>query len=489
MEDLAREALASGNEEAALAQLAPEAEKAGNARLWQFCGLLQRSLDRHSEAINSFAEASRLDPDDAGIAHGLARVTLEAGLDAVALFERAGGSMRPAGRCCSASSPRSLRLAAAWKRKRSSTPCSNDHRCGSTAMRSLRSCARCSARATRLNRRSSARSPPSRTSRAYGRASSTCALGREDFAALEAAVARARGAGLPETLISPFEAIAAAELNQADRADRLFETMAPADRSSIALWHVRHLLRTGQARQAIALIDGELDGPRAEQFWPYASIAWRLVGDPRSDWLDAGETLVSVFDLVDRLPPLDALADVLRSLHVAKGAYLDQSVRGGTQTDGPLLSRLEPEIQALRAAIVEAVSQYRAQLPSHDPKHPLLREPRDRRVRFSGSWSVRLREAGYHANHVHPQGWISSALYVALPDRVEDDSATAGWLKLGEAPVELGIDAPPAQRIEPKPGRLVLFPSWMWHGTVPFTAGERLTVAFDVRRPIEQRHS
>ena len=78
---------------------------------------------------------------------------------------------------------------------------------------------------------------------------------------------------------------------------------------------------------------------------------------------------------------------------------------------------------------------------------------------------------------------------MALPDRAEDDLATAGWLKLGEAPLELGIDAPPVQRIEPKPGRLVLFPSWMWHGTVPFTAGERLTVAFDVRLPIEQRHS
>jgi tetratricopeptide (TPR) repeat protein len=36
--------------------------------------------------------------------------------------------------------------------------------------------------------------------------------------------------------------------------------------------------------------------------------------------------------------------------------------------------------------------------------------------------------------------------------------------------------------IEPKPGRLVLFPSIMWHGTRPFGAGERLT-GFDVRRP------
>jgi hypothetical protein len=29
----------------------------------------------------------------------------------------------------------------------------------------------------------------------------------------------------------------------------------------------------------------------------------------------------------------------------------------------------------------------------------------------------------------------------------------------------------------------VLFPSTMWHATVPFEEGERLVVAFDVRPP------
>jgi hypothetical protein len=34
--------------------------------------------------------------------------------------------------------------------------------------------------------------------------------------------------------------------------------------------------------------------------------------------------------------------------------------------------------------------------------------------------------------------------------------------------------------VKPKPGRLVLFPSYMWHGTVPFTTDEaRMTIAFD----------
>ena len=85
---------------------------------------------------------------------------------------------------------------------------------------------------------------------------------------------------------------------------------------------------------------------------------------------------------------------------------------------------------------------------------------------------------------MHPLGWISSALYVALPHRAPVEAEDAGWLTLGEPDRKLGVDLPPWRKVEPEPARLVLFPSWMWHGTVPFPEGERLTVAFDVAPPI-----
>jgi len=120
-----------------------------------------------------------------------------------------------------------------------------------------------------------------------------------------------------------------------------------------------------------------------------------------------------------------------------------------------------------------------SQLPAPQPGHPTLLAKRAP-LRFSGSWSVRLAGAGFHANHVHPAGWLSSAFYVTLPEMADGH---AGWLKLGEPQAELGLDLAPFRWIEPKPGRLVLFPSTMWHGTEPFGAGERMTVAFDVARP------
>jgi hypothetical protein len=52
---------------------------------------------------------------------------------------------------------------------------------------------------------------------------------------------------------------------------------------------------------------------------------------------------------------------------------------------------------------------------------------------------------------------------------------------LGECNLNLGDDDKPHHAERPAVGRLVLFPSYFWHGTFPFTDdGMRLTIAFDV---------
>jgi len=205
-----------------------------------------------------------------------------------------------------------------------------------------------------------------------------------------------------------------------------------------------------------------------------------MTGDPRGEWLEGDPRFVGVYDIADRLPPLGELADALRRLHIMRGEHLDQSVRGGTQTDGNLFHRTDPIIARVREAICETIAEHVAHLPVADENHPLL-SPRRDSIRFSGAWSVRLSGGGHHANHVHPYGWISSALYIVLPPDMGE--AEAGFLTLGEPQAQLKLDLPPSRVVEPKPGRLVLFPSWMWHGTRPFGAGERLTIAFDVAIP------
>jgi hypothetical protein len=269
------------------------------------------------------------------------------------------------------------------------------------------------------------------------------------------------------------------ETGEVEAADRIFAELSALDQASIEMRHVRHQLRAGRPVEASALMDRWLDTPDQHLFWHYAATAWRLTDDPRSDWLEGDDRLIGVYDIADRLPPLDRVADVLRKLHVSKSEFFSQSVRGGTQTDGNLFERIDPVIVEVREAIRRTVAEHADRLPPVDSRHPLLRS-RPSQIRFTGAWSVRLAGAGHHANHVHPMGWLSSALYIALPE--EPGGENAGWLTLGEPQERLGIDLPPHRLVEPKPGRLALFPSWMWHGTRPFRSGERMTIAFDVGR-------
>lgn len=291
------------------------------------------------------------------------------------------------------------------------------------------------------------------------------------------------------------------ESGAADHQPDLLAGLADTADPGLNLLRVRHALRSGEpaAAAAVALRMVTEASPVARLFWPYLATAWRVLGDARAAWIDQPEALVAVVGLGLPQATLQALADCLRAQHALMAApYLEQSVRGGTQTDRPVLFRHEPVMAEVREAILVAVRRYVDGLPV-DPAaltlplpdgrtlaHPLLADVQAVRqggapLRFAGSWSVRLSAQGYHSVHTHPQGWISSACYVALP--AEPGPAPAGYLRLGEPPPELGLDLAPYREIAPQPGQLVLFPSTLWHGTVPFADGERLSLAFDIAPP------
>ena len=234
-----------------------------------------------------------------------------------------------------------------------------------------------------------------------------------------------------------------------------------------------------QAQAAIAL------APLDQQAWALLGTAWRLLGDPRAVWLHDAVRLVSVVDLA---PPAGfesmaafnaALAQELAGLHLDLAAPVDQTLRRGTQTLGKLFEQGHVLVDALKQRISEAVAQYIAALPA-ESAHPFLSR-RAAGWRFSDSWSSRLYSGGFHTNHVHPHGWISSAYYVAVPPAVKPGAPGQGWLQFGQPDFDVEQGLLPKHQVHPVPGRLVLFPSMMWHGTTPFEDEQfRLTIAFDV---------
>ena len=173
-----------------------------------------------------------------------------------------------------------------------------------------------------------------------------------------------------------------------------------------------------------------------------------------------------------------AFARELSRLHRTHHHPLDQSLRGGSQTERNLPSD-NPVIAAFFSLIDEPIRDYIGRLRDGDRTHPTDRR-KSADYRISGSWSVRLMPGGFHVNHVHPRGWISSAYYVELPDSMHGAHGNEGWLKFGE-PDGHYAGCTADHLVEPVAGMLVLFPSYLWHGTVPFErGGRRLTAAFDV---------
>lgn len=215
------------------------------------------------------------------------------------------------------------------------------------------------------------------------------------------------------------------------------------------------------------------------------TTALQILGDDRHRRLADFSEIAKVFRIDPPAGFADegafnaALAERLRMLHATKNHPTDQTLRGGTQTFGALFDRDEPLVRLLREQLEKVIARYIAAMPD-DPAHPFFAR-KSSKFDFSGSWSVCLREGGYHTNHTHPMGWISSAYYVNLPPDTIDAAAQPGWFKMGETSLQLGAHEKIGRLIQPQVGHLILFPSYFWHGTVPFNSqSERLTVAFDV---------
>jgi len=272
----------------------------------------------------------------------------------------------------------------------------------------------------------------------------------------------------------------AAALSLAERALRAMPANAPARTLRVAA-----RLGVGEARGALDDCEALLaDDPNEQYLIALKTTALRLLGDARHAQLCDYRNLVLPLTLEppapwkDLVTFLEELKASLERLHAPEGhALLFQSLRGGTETTQDLTRNPDPTIRALFTAFAQPIGRYLEHIGSGtDP----LRRRNSSRWRFNGSWSVRLRDRGYHTTHTHPRGWISSACYIDLPDHMADARTDEGILKFGKPGVltEPGLDA--EYSIRPVPGMLVLFPSYFWHGTVPFRSRQtRLTVAFD----------
>ncbi|MFZ2029584.1 MAG: putative 2OG-Fe(II) oxygenase [Vitreimonas sp.] len=258
--------------------------------------------------------------------------------------------------------------------------------------------------------------------------------------------------------------------------------LAP-NNAQISAQHTALLLRLGRGDEALkTIVAARTLEPLNQEWICYETMALRQLGDPRYHELCDYDYMVQPYELpvpagYQTITAFnEALAASLNQFHVLATHPLDQSLRHGSQTTRSLLHLNDPVVQAYFKALDEPIRAYMDLMQK--PDHPWSGR-KTGAYKLAGAWSVKLKANGYHINHLHPQGWISSAYYVSLPKAVTEAPGQQGWIKFGE-PRWPTPGCTVEKTIQPKEGLLVLFPSYMWHGTIPFTEGERLTAPIDI---------
>ena len=108
----------------------------------------------------------------------------------------------------------------------------------------------------------------------------------------------------------------------------------------------------------------------------------------------------------------------------------------------------------------------------------------DARPKLDSLWVNLLKGSGHHSGHIHPHSVLSGTLYVEVPAgsgaiRFEDPR-----LAMMMAAPTRGVEAPeelrPFVTIQPAPGMLLMWESWLRHEVLAGTGrGERLSISFN----------
>lgn len=172
-----------------------------------------------------------------------------------------------------------------------------------------------------------------------------------------------------------------------------------------------------------------------------------------------------------------ALAEHVRNHPSIEYAPSEHATREGYHTGELLLDPMGP-IAGLEELIRSAVDDYRRNHP-RDPGHPFLARHPDR---FGlNIWAIILKAAGHQIPHIHSTAWLSGVYYPKLPPVIGDNSR-AGWIEFGQFPEHIACGAAPEiVSVRPEEGLMLLFPSYMYHRTIPFAGdGTRISIAFDI---------
>jgi uncharacterized protein (TIGR02466 family) len=131
------------------------------------------------------------------------------------------------------------------------------------------------------------------------------------------------------------------------------------------------------------------------------------------------------------------------------------------------LPRRDPDFADLAKLLTRHAAKFAAEC-----EFELARKPR-----LDSLWVNLLKSGGHHSGHIHPHSIISGTLYVEVPKG-------SGSIRFEDPRLPLMMSAPPRADsfvcVEPRPGLLLMWESWLRHEVLPGTGkADRLSISFN----------
>lgn len=247
--------------------------------------------------------------------------------------------------------------------------------------------------------------------------------------------------------------------------------------------------RSGAPERAVEVCDCYLERhPAASDMIAVKLIALRDAGRAaEADRLAGLDTLILKSKIA---PPAGfagleafnaALAAMVRRHPDLERTHTNRATRHGVQT-GSLTFNPTAEMRAFFGVVDREVRAAKQKLAEAglDTHVWVAHAPKRWKV---NAWAVLLESGGHQRAHIHPKAWMSGCYYVEIPTAsMGEGHGEDGWIEFGHPSDQLyAASAPVVRRVEPTPGRMVLFPSYTFHRTIPFHGeGQRICIAFDV---------
>ncbi|MGF7154854.1 tetratricopeptide repeat protein [Novosphingobium gossypii] len=258
-----------------------------------------------------------------------------------------------------------------------------------------------------------------------------------------------------------------------------FDGAAPNHALGVNL--ARTLIRAGRPEEALAVCQTLIDtqpGVTTPLALLLAALE-RLGRTEERDRLMSLDRFVTVHD-IDAVPGFasrDAFdTELVRELRAHPSLTFEPEglvTRQGRQS-GDLAGAVTPALRALGDLARSHLRAVRSRLAGEPADHPFLRAmPQDWSLTL---WGTILRPGGKVGAHIHAPNWLSGVYYPAFDGPDTDEGAFA----IGLLPQELGAGGSAVVH-RPRAGRMILFPSYLWHATLPFGGErERVSFAFDL---------